>query len=68
MGYEGIVQTPNGPMKVSDGVLRVGQRQLHISKDGEVTDEQDQPIAKVVNGQLVPMQQQAQAEQPQGAA
>ena len=67
LGYDGVVQTPGGPIKVTDGVMKVGQKTLDVSVDGQVTDEQGKALAKVVNGKLTPLQQAPQQPQQGGA-
>lgn len=63
MGYDGIVQAGGQQIQVVDGVMELGGHKLHVSEDGQVTDDQDKPIAKVVNGQVIPIQQQQPAQQ-----
>lgn len=62
IGYDGVVQVGMTKIRVSDGVMRVGGRRLNVDEDGTVKDEQDRPVAKVVNGQVQPLQQQPQVQ------
>lgn len=64
IGYDGIVQAGMQRIQVSDGVMQINGRQLSVSVDGRVTDEQDKPVAMVKDGKLMALQQQQQA--PQG--
>lgn len=62
IGYDGMIQAGMQKIQVLDGVLKIGGRRFHVSEQGQVTDEQDRPVAQIQNGKLVPLQQQ-QAQQ-----
>lgn len=63
IGYDGLVVIGNQRVKVSDGILNIQGKQLNVSEDGKVTDENDQEVATIKNGQMMPMQQQQQPAQ-----
>jgi hypothetical protein len=62
IGYDGVVMAGMQQIQVHDGVMQINGKSFSVSTDGQVTDEQDKPVAMVQDGKLVPMQQQA----PQG--
>ena len=66
MGYDGMVMIGQRQVQVNDGVLEIQGKRLHVAEDGQVKNDQDQTVARVVNGQLVPAQQQAPQPQQQG--
>ncbi len=66
LGYDGVVQTPGGPIEVVDGVMTLGKNKLDVSVAGEVTDPAGKVIAHVENGKLVPPKGQQQQQAPQG--
>jgi hypothetical protein len=45
-------------IQINDGVLQMNGKQFSVSEDGQVTDQQDKPVAMVKDGKLIPMQQQ----------
>lgn len=63
MGYDGVIQAGQQQIRVTDGVLQMGGRRLHVEEDGNVTDEQDKPVAVVKDGKLMPLQQQQPQQQ-----
>jgi hypothetical protein len=68
VGYDGEVIVAGRRLRVANGVMKVGQKTLQVSEDGIVSDEHGQPLGKVVNGQVVPMQQVQQQAQQQGVS
>lgn len=60
IGYDGVIQAGQQQIHVTDGVLQMGGRRLHVAEDGNVTDEQDKPVAVVKDGKLMPLQQPQQ--------
>lgn len=57
MGYNGIVMDGQGHrINVSDGILRLGQKEFHIDEDGKVMDNEDKQVAFVKNGRLQPVE------------
>jgi hypothetical protein len=58
IGYDGIVQAGMQRIQINDGVLQMNGKQFSVSEDGQVTDQQDKPVAMVKDGKLIPMQQQ----------
>lgn len=58
-GYNGLIQAGMTPIQVKDGHFSLGGRSFFVTKDGEVTDSNDKPVGRIVNGRLVAMQPQA---------
>lgn len=53
-GFNGVVRFGQRPLEVRNGVFKIGPKQFYVSDDGKVTDENDNQIAEVRNGQLAP--------------
>lgn len=58
LGYDGMVMVGGQQIQVHDGAMQIQGRRFSVSEDGRVTDEHDQPVAMVKNGQMTPLQQQ----------
>lgn len=59
-GYNGVIRLGHMPIQVRNGVFQVKGKRFYVSDNGEVTDENDNDIAVIRNGQIAPVQQQGQ--------
>ena len=56
LGFDGVLAIQGvGRVEVKDGELRIGKMHLYIDEQGVAYDDNDRPVARVQNGQLVPM-------------
>lgn len=57
-GYNGVVRMGMQPIRVMNGTFQFQGKRFYVSDKGEVTDENDNDVAVIRNGQLAPVQQQ----------
>lgn len=54
LGFDGVLMVGPNRVEVRDGELKLGKMHLYIDERGIAYDG-DKPVARVQNGQLVPM-------------
>ena len=57
-GYNGTVQVGNQQVQVQNGVTVLQGKKFFVSDKGQVTDETNQPVGSIQNGQFQPQQTQ----------
>lgn len=55
LGFDGMLIVGQNRVEVKDGELRMGKMHLYIDEQGVAYDDNDRPVARVQNGQLVPV-------------
>lgn len=54
-GFSGVIRFGPRPIQVQNGVFQLQGRRFFVSDKGEVTDDNDNDVARIRNGQLAPV-------------